>query len=74
MRVAPLMTSGRTMLSTQLTAVRPQTNNPTAAMVLPDSSSQRLALPHMTGTTNGISATSAVSAPRKIGPSSPATA
>ncbi len=73
MRVALLMTSGRTKLSIQLTASRPQRKRPMPATVWLVISSQMLAPTHTTGVTNGISAAIMVSAPSAIGAFRPAT-
>jgi len=70
-RVAFEITSGRTMLSTQLTAVRPHSSRPVPCQTLPVTSSQMDRLSQINGAPNGTSATTAVAAPSRIGALTP---
>ena len=71
MRVALLMTSGRTRLSTQLTTSVPHSSSPMPSKISPLTSSHAPIEPQANGVPKGIRAIAAVTAPRKIGASSP---
>ena len=71
MRVALEMTSGRTMLSIQLTSTRPTAAGRCRDHMSPVTSIQIARLPHTSGAPNGISAISTVTAPISTGALTP---